>query len=123
MDPIGQVNPLLEALRRQLAENIERMRKAGRLGAAPAGAAREPGAAQTESLEAALRRRVGPLERRTPEGRMAATRAFVETVLMAEFGRGLLSDAGFGEMLNDLTASLREDPALREQIDSVLGEL
>jgi hypothetical protein len=123
MDPIGQVNPVLEALRRQLAENIDRMRKAGRLVAAPAGAAREPGAAQTEGLEAALRRRVGPLERRTPEGRVAATRAFVETVLMAEFGRSLLSDAGFGEMLNDLVTSLREDPEMCEKIDSVLGEI
>jgi hypothetical protein len=124
MDPIGPLNPVLDALRRQLAENIDRMRKAGRLAAGGGQAAREPGAAAgAEPLEAALRRRVGPLERRTAEGRAAATRVFVETVLVAEFGAGLLSDPGLGEMLAELSASLREDAEIRDKLDAMLAEL
>jgi len=124
MDPISQVNPMLEALRRQLAENIERMRKAGKLAAAGRGqGVRQPAAAASEPLEAALRRKIAPLDRRSPEGLAACTRVFIETVLTAEFGQGLLSDPGLGEMLTDLSASLREDAEIREQLDRMLGEI
>ena len=123
MDPIGQINPVLEALRRQLAENIERMRKAGKLAAASPGAAASRAAAAAEPLEAVLRRRVAAIDRRSPEGLAAASRVFVEAVLVAEFGRGLLADPGLGEMLNEISASLREDPEIREQLDRMLGEL
>jgi hypothetical protein len=124
MDPISHLNPVLDALRRQLAENIERMRKAGKLAAARTDEAREPAAADAaEALEAAVRRRVAALDRRSPEGLAAASRAFVETVLLAEFGQGLLSDPGLGEMLGELSASLREDPEIREQLDRMLGEI
>src|SRR5262245_55715108 len=123
MDPIGQVNPVLDALRKQLAENIERLRQAGKLGAAggAARAAQPRGAA--EGLDSVLRRRLGPLDRRSPEGLAAATRTFVETVLVAEFGEGLVSDPAFGDMLADLSASLREDADLREQLDRMLSAL
>lgn len=123
MDPISQANPLLDALRRQLAENIERLRQAGRLARGPqAGqAARAPLAA--ESFETALRRKLSSIDRGSPEGRAAATRGFVETVLVAEFGAGLLTDPGFGEMLAELSACLRQEPDLRERLDQMLGEL
>ena len=50
MDPISQASPVLDALRRQLAENIERLRRAGRLSAGTRSgppAARSPAAAET----------------------------------------------------------------------------
>jgi hypothetical protein len=63
------------------------------------------------------------LDRRSPEGRAAATRAFVENALVAEFGPGLLSDPAFGDMVGEISAALREDPQLREQFDHMLTEL
>ena len=126
MDPISGVNPVLDALRKQLAENIERLRKSGRLAAAgagrAAGAAAGAAAARSESLEAALGRKLSALDRRSPEGRAAATRAFIETALVAEFGQGLLSDPAFGDMVAELSSSLREDPQIREQFDRMLNE-
>jgi hypothetical protein len=122
MDPISQVNPVLDALRKQLAENIERLRKSGQL-AAPGKTGAAQAAAGTESLEAALGRKLAALDRRSPEGRAAATRAFVESALVAEFGPGLLSDPAFGDMVADISASLREDPEMREQFDRMLTEL
>lgn len=122
MDPISGVNPVLDALRKQLAENIERLRKSGRLAAAGAGRAAGAAAARSESLEAALGRKLSALDRRSPEGRAAATRAFIETALVAEFGQGLLSDPAFGDMVAELSSSLREDPQMREQFDLMLKE-
>lgn len=123
MDPIGQVNQLLEALRRQLAENIERLRQSGKLAAAgrAGGSARSPAA--PESLEAALRRKLAAVDRRSAEGVAAAARIFVEAALVEEFGGALLNDPGFGEMIADLSASLRQEPELRERLDRILAEL
>jgi len=124
MDPISQVNPVLDALRKQLAENIDRLRKSGRLAAAGAAASSGPAsAAAAESLQAALGRKLSALDRRSPEWRAAATRAFVETALVAEFGQGLLSDPAFGAMVADIGASLREDAQMRDQLDRMLAGL
>jgi hypothetical protein len=123
MDPISGVNPVLDALRKQLAENIERLRKSGKLAAAGAGRAAGAAAARSESLEAALGRKLSALDRRSPEGRAAATRAFIETALVAEFGQGLLSDPAFGDMVAELSSSLREDAELRGQLDRMLENL
>jgi hypothetical protein len=123
MDPISGVNPVLDALRKQLAENIERLRKSGKLAAAGTARAAGAAAAGTESLQAALGRKLAALDRRSPEGRAAATRAFVESALVAEFGQGLLSDPAFGDMVADISASLREDPQICEQFDRMLTEL
>jgi hypothetical protein len=123
MDPISQSNPVLDALRRQLADNIERLRQAGKLarGAPPAQPSRAAHAGET--LEATLRRKLAAIDRASPEGRAAATRSFVETVLVAEFGAGLLTDPGFGEMLAEVAASLQQEPELRQRLERMLAEL
>lgn len=123
MDPISNLNPVLDALRRQLAENIERLRKSGKLAAGGRATRAEQPAAGAEGLEAALRRKISALDRRSPEGRSQATRVFVESVLAAEFGEALLADPGLGELLGEVSASLREDPEIRAQLDSLLAEL
>jgi hypothetical protein len=124
MDPISQANPVLDALRRQLAENIERLRRAGKLAAGTRSgppAARSPAAAET--LEAALRRKLAAIDRRSSAGLSAATRIFVETVLVGEFGPGLLTDPGFGQLAAELSDSLREAPDVREPLERMLAEL
>ncbi|SRR5260221_14543508 len=121
MDPIGNLNPVLDALRRQLAENIERLRKSGKLGAG-ARAGQTPERIPAEGLEAIVRRKVAGLDR-SPTGRAHAARAFVEAVLVAEFGDAMLSDPALSDMLSELSAFLREDPQIREQLDGLLGDL
>jgi hypothetical protein len=122
MDPISQFNPVLDALRRQVAENIERLRKSGRLAknsAADSAAPRAP----AEDLDSILQRKLSAIDRRTPEGRASATRIFLETVLVSEFGEALLTDPGFGDLISEVGASLREDADIREQLDRMLLEL
>ena len=123
MDPISQVNPVLDALRKQLAENIERLRKSGKLaaGARPERAASS--GAGAEGLEAVLRRRLSALDRRSAEGLGAATRIFIEAALVAEFGAGLVADPAFGAMVAEISDSLRQDEHTREQLDRLLTGL
>ena len=50
MDPISNLNPVLDALRRQLAENIERLRKSGKLAPASRTSRAEQPAAQAMAV-------------------------------------------------------------------------
>lgn len=121
MDPISHLDPVLEALRRQLTQNIDRLRRSGQLGASSASAGTaERAAGAAEDLEAALRRKLSAIDKRTAEGRIRATRAFVETVLAAEFGEGLMTDPGVGDMINEISGALREDAVMRERIDNIV---
>ena len=63
------------------------------------------------------------VDRRSSAGLSAATRVFVETVLVNEFGPGLLTDPGFGQLAAELSDSLREEPDVREPLERMLAEL
>lgn len=123
MDPISQINPVLDALRKQLAQNIERLRRAGRLAGSGRTAAAAGAAAAAEPLELSLRRRVSALDLRSPEGRATAVRAFVETVLVSEFGPALLTDPSFSDMLEEVSGSFKDDAELGERLAQALAAL
>lgn len=123
MDPVGHIGPALDLLRRQLAENIDRLRKSGKFAArAGVGAARS--AAQgAPPIQEAFAARISGIERRSPRGREAITRVLVEVALLAEFGEGLLNDPAFGVMLDEISAGLREDAQIRDELDALIEEL
>jgi hypothetical protein len=122
MDPINQLNPVLDALRRQLAENLERMRKSGKLARGSAAATGRAAASAAPSLDAVLAQRLGGPQARGV-GLAAAARIFVETVLLAEFGEELLSDPGLGPLLDDISSAFRDDPATKADFELMLEEL
>lgn len=123
MDPVGHIGPALDLLRRQLAENIERLRKSGRFAAGACVGAARPAAQGAPSLQEAFAARISSIERRSPRGRETITRMLVEVALLAEFGEGLLNDPAFGVMLDEISASLREDAQIRDQLDAMIEEL
>jgi hypothetical protein len=121
MDPVNPLHPAFAALRQQLAENIERLRKSGRV-AVRAGSP-SPAPAQAPSLHAAVAARVAGIDRRSAQGRERATRALVEVALLAEFGEELLSDPAFGAMLDEISSNLREDADIRVELDALIEGL
>jgi hypothetical protein len=122
MDPINQVNPVLDALRRQLLENIERMRKAGKLPMRP-GARVEGEANSARGMEAVLSDRLAGINAATPEGFVNATRVFVEVALLTQLGEDLRSSAGFGQLVDDVGAAMRDDPDVRARLERMFAEL
>jgi hypothetical protein len=50
-------------------------------------------------------------------------RAFVETALVAEFGPALLTEPGFGDMLDEVSASFSEDGELAARVIEAIGAL
>jgi hypothetical protein len=123
MDPIANLQPLLDVFRRQLAENVERLQQRSKSSGEPSGQRSEESPERVEGLEAVVRRRISAFERHSPEGKVYATRTFVESVLAAEFGAHVLADPGFGRLVAEVSAALRDDPQLRERLDDLLVKL
>ena len=123
MDPINSANPILDALRRQVLENVERLRRAGKLAASGRPADAAPPDFAAETLEVTLRRRVGATDRHTSKGLEAATCVFVEAALVDAFGPQLLTDPQFAIMVKDIAHQLRDDLDLRAGLDAILTSL
>jgi hypothetical protein len=123
LEPVSGSHPVLEALRKQLAENIERLRKSGRLAPGAEESATGADAARPELLDEILRRRLSAVDRRSADWPQRARRVFVESVLASEFGDAILLDPGFGEMARTIDAALRDDALVSKQLDDLVAEL
>jgi hypothetical protein len=85
-------------------------------------AARKPGSTVPVSEpsgldEAALARRVQAIDRQDPQRRRKAFRIYLEGVLQAEFGAGLVNDPGFHSLVDQVHDLMASDPALCLSID------
>src|SRR6185436_11432857 len=104
MDAIYNVDRLMIVLRQRL---LERTRVAGprQQSSAP-----EPGMLQALAA-------IGDVDDRQ------LRRAFVQSLLVDQFGSNMINDAKFQQVVNQVTASLTEDPVLGELLTKVVRDL
>jgi len=123
MDPLDKASKSMEILRLRLSENLERLRADGRLAApqAPAGSARPEPARQKARL--AVQKRLDTLDPNDPAFAERAADAFVESVLLAEFGDEFSNDANFRQLILDVSREMRLDPAMSERLARLFAEL
>lgn len=123
MDPLGGVSPVMEILRRQMTENLEKLRRSGGADAPSrpmpplGGLPLKPGLRQT------LARRVGSLGARDPQFQEKATALLVESILTAEFGESLVNDGGFRLMIRDVARAMSAEPAVAADLAQLFREL
>jgi hypothetical protein len=123
MEPVDNVSKAMEVLRRQMTENLERLRRAGKLPsqAAPKSAA-SPGAT-TQSVRETVARKIRAIDPLAPDFDRLAANVFVESVLTAEFGDALLNDPAFRDMMREVQQAMLSHEQVREQLQSVLRAL
>jgi len=99
MEPVQNIAQVMQALRRQMAENLERLRQSGKL----AGPAEAPSGSSAQRVQPtsrqAIARRLKSIDVEDPGFLDKATLVFVESVLLAEFGEGLLNDPEFRDLV------------------------
>jgi hypothetical protein len=122
MNTISRRHTVLDVFRRQVAKGIGRLSNSVEPGDGLSARGDGKPPAPAEKVESIVRRRISALDRSSPESNALATRVFVESVLLGEFGEVLLADPGFAQMVGEVSASMREDPQLREQLDRLLLE-
>jgi hypothetical protein len=122
MDPISRLDQVMQLIGRQMSERAARLDSGVR--APPAAPA--PRAAARPSL-AALRQRVRErlqqIDPDDPKRAEKARRAFLESVLVWQFGKELLLEPGFAETVAGVQEVLRVDPELESRLSQLLSEL
>ena len=123
MDPLSGVSPVMELLRRQMSENLDKLRRGGN---SAAGARTPPavtGQAVAPSLRQTLARRIRSLDPDEPQFRERAVALLVESILVSEFGEGMINDSGFRVLIRDVAATLVAEPAIAADLADLLTEL
>lgn len=111
MQPVDNVAQVMQVLRRQMAENLQRMRSSGKLAATPAAATSAAHAAAP--LRQTVSRRIKAIDADDPRYREKVTALFVESVLLAEFGEGLVNDPEFRDLAQQVQSAMLTDAELQ----------
>lgn len=121
MDPINRLNRLLETLRQQIAESSRRP-NTSRPQAADTSSSKGPAKLALPDLRRRIQERI-QLEPATLDGQRRAKRLFLESVLIWEFGDGLMLDKQYQHMLDNIQAALEADPETDKQFSELIAEL
>ncbi len=123
MDPLGGISPVMELLRRQMSENLERLRRGGGM---PAGARALPPIANrpvAPTLRQSLSARIKALDPDDPQYQQRATALFVESVLRAEFGDAAINDPEFRLVIRDVATTMGGDTKVANDLALLFAEL
>lgn len=124
MQPVDHVGQVMQVLRRQMAENLERMRGSGHKAAVAAPGTRPAGAPPVApTLRQAVARRIKAIHPDDPRRLHTATAVLVEAVLLAEFGEGLVNDPEFRDLMRQVQSAMLADPALADELGRLVAQL
>jgi hypothetical protein len=62
------------------------------------------------------------MDARDPEFQDKATAAFVESIMVSEFGEALANDAGFRQVIRDVARTMRGEPAIADDLARLFEE-
>ena len=115
MQPVDNVAQAMRLLRKQMAENLARL---------PGGtSARTPLAASAPRASPNLRddvaRRIKALDANDERYADNVASVFVESVLAAEFGEGLVNDTQFHDIAQQVRSPMQSDPELVDKLDQL----
>ena len=117
MQPVDNIAQVMQVLRRQMAENLERLRSSGKLkGAATPGPSASV-ARTASTLRQTVERRIKSIDVDDPRFLEKATHGFVESVLLAEFGEGLVNDPGFRDLMVQVQSTMLADAEVANDLN------
>lgn len=124
MDPINNLNQIMQVLRQRLAQKPEQKNRVSgsKTAADNRVTASKAQKASTEEVIQGIARRINAL---SPDDRHgpAAVKIFVESVLIWEFGDELTQDAAFSELATEVQNSLLENQSAHEKLLSFFAKL
>ena len=116
MQPLDNISQVMQILRRQMAENLERLRGSGRLADAGAPPPATSSARAAPTLRQAAERRIKSIDPDDPRYLEKATHMFVESVLLAEFGERLVNDPEFRDLILNVQSAMLADAELESDL-------
>jgi hypothetical protein len=123
MEPVNNVSQVMQILRRQMSENLEKLRQTGKLADAEA-AVLGPSGRRTEiSSRQALTRKIKSISADDPRFLHKAANVFVVSVLLSEFGEGMVNDPGFRDLVDQVEAAMTSDADIERDLRQLVQEL
>jgi hypothetical protein len=122
MQPVDSVAQVMQVLRRQMAENLQRMRGSGKLAAATPAAAASVARTATP-LRQTLARRIKAIDADDPRYPDKVAALFVESVLLAEFGESLVNDPEFRYLAQQVQSAMLADANLQGSLTRLAAQL
>jgi len=122
MDPITNVGHLVEVLRKQLAESQKNTGATLKAAQTP-GAKQAAGRPSVGDLKKKVREKLSRIDISDPKSRQKSVHVFLESVLLWEFGEGLMDDPKFYALLDDVQFSMESDPAVSESLSTLISKL
>ena len=117
MQPVDNIAQVMQVLRRQMAENLDRLRSSGKLkGAAPPASAGSV-VRTASTLRQTVERRIKSIDADDPRFLEKATHGFVESVLLAEFGEGLVNDPEFRDLMVQVQSTMLADAEVANDLN------
>jgi len=116
MQPVENVSQVMQILRRQMAENLERLRGSGRLADTGVPPPATSVARTAPTLRQAAERRIKSIDPDDPHYLEKATHMFVESVLLAEFGERLVNDPEFRDLILNVQSAMLADAELESDL-------
>jgi len=123
MEPIDHISKAMEILRREMTENLERLKRAGKLPSQPAPRAGANAGSTSGSVREVVARKIRAIDPLAPDFDRLAASVFIESVLTAEFGDALVNDAAFRDMMSDVQQAMLSHEPIRGQLQSLLRGL
>lgn len=114
MDPIDRISRVMHTLRRRLAGRGAAIDRTAAGGAAATGGAALPG-----DVRDVITTRLRALDPDEPQFADRATEAFVEGVLLDEFGADMTNDAKFRQVILGVARELRSEPETAVELDQL----
>lgn len=123
MDPVSNLSQLIETLRRQLSPRLERPVAATRGAKSSTKAPLQHQRVSVDELQRTLAHRIKAINPDDSRRAHKATRLFLETVLSNEFGDTFLNDPRFGELIEEVQATMEADDDIRDKLASLILQL
>ena len=123
MDPISNINQMIQVLQRQLGSRLEKRNVSGKAEKSSPAAQWKSAGTSVQELQVKLANRIKAIDLDDKRRTQKATRIFLETILSNEFGETYLSDPKFNELLEDIQAVMEEDKGMNEQLHILIDHL
>lgn len=116
MEPVHNIAQVMQALRRQMAANLERLGQGGKLTGQAGPLSGTPSQRVQPTVRQAMARRIRSIDPDDPGFLEKAALVFVESVLLAEFGEKLLNDPEFRDLATQVQSAMISNTEIREDL-------
>jgi hypothetical protein len=121
VSPVNPVSQIVAAIRAQLSAQPEQASARQAIGRQKL--SRFGSSAPQPHIESLVREKIKRIDRNDPNRGKKAFRIFLETILLSQFGEGLINEPSFYQMVDNIQFAMETDSEINEAIVAAVQHL